>query len=1037
MGGEIARGGMGRVVRARDRRLRRDVAIKENLSARPEQIARFEREVLITARLQHPAIVPIHAAGRWPDGRPFYEMKLVSGRPLDRVVAGTRTPADRLALLPSLLTVVEALAYAHGEGIIHRDLKPSNVMLGQFGEVVVIDWGLAKELGVDDPTPIPGRGAIGSGGPTAADSQPGRSQSRPRSLRSDSETVVGSVLGTPTYMPPEQAAGRAATTRSDVYALGAMLYHVLVGKQPYEGVGKTAQDVLTAVLAGPPIPLRKHVPEMPSELVAIVDKAMARAPADRYPSAREMAEDLRRFQTGQLVGSHRYTTRELMRRWARRHRPAVVAALAVVLIGVGALVQVMRALHQREVALKAEQDEAAALVIEESHAENAENGSLQVLGVRALLDGHLQQAATYLAEVYQAKTHDPGVRFEVAQAMRGIDPLTRTISVGGQVYALAFSPDGAEIVTGGPDGPLRVWNTGTGALVRTLEPALSVRDARYCADGSRLVTAGADGAVRIWNPADGTMLATLEGHKGAVNQATFSRDCRRIVSASDDGTVRVWDATTAAATLVIPAHEEGAHAAVFSPDGTRIATDGNDHDGNVWDAASGKLLLTLAGHEEKLYAVAYRPDGAQIATASLDDTVRLWDATSGALTATLSGDTDGTQTLSYSPDGSRLLTSSGDGSVRLWDVAAKMGLAVLDEYTGAVRATAFSPDATSVAAGGEDGNLRLWSPARALLPVVIADTTAGGRAAFSPDGLRLAVPDDDEKTRILDATTGALLATLIGDTDSVWSTAFSPDGTRVVTASADGTARIWNAATGVSLLTLAGHVDQVWSASFSPDGARVLTVSADETARIWDSVGGSELATLAPALKVLSAAYSPTGDRIATVSVDGSLRVWDAKTDETLQTITGHFGTLTSARFSSDGTRIVAASSDGTARIFDALTGAPQRTLVGHGAMSDAEFSPDGQLVVTTLADGTADLWDVAAETVVGEVTGLSAQGESATFSPDGNHLAVTAFGQPTRILDVHLETRSPEAIATLVAERSSYRVEQGRLMAAQRTTAP
>src|SRR6185369_14268601 len=143
---EFARGGLGRIFRAHDRRLARPVAVKQLIAGGSEAARRFIREALITARLQHPAIVPIYEAGRWPSGEPFYAMKLVSGRSLDQVIKQKKTLVERLTLLPNIIAVAEAMAYAHSQRIIHRDLKPANVLVGSFGETVLIDWGLAKDL---------------------------------------------------------------------------------------------------------------------------------------------------------------------------------------------------------------------------------------------------------------------------------------------------------------------------------------------------------------------------------------------------------------------------------------------------------------------------------------------------------------------------------------------------------------------------------------------------------------------------------------------------------------------------------------------------------------------------------------------------------------------------------------------------------------------------------------------------------------------------------------------------------------------------
>ena len=326
---EIARGGMGRIWVARDRRLGRDVALKEVLVDTGAIVRRFEREARITARLQHPSIVSVHEAGVWPSGEPFYAMRLVSGRSLDEAIGAADGFAGRLALLPNVLAAADAMAYAHGQRVIHRDLKPRNVVVGDFGETVVIDWGLAKELGVPSADSLDGElGLVSSGG----SSSPG-------------ETTAGDILGTPAYMPPEQAAGQAVDERADVYALGAMLYHLLANEPPYRL--PSGAEVIAAVMVEPPTPVSERAPATPRELVAIVERAMARDPAARYPSARELAEDLRRFQTGQLVGAYRYSTGQLVRRWMRRHRTAIAAvaaaAIVSVVIGVVALTRIFAA----------------------------------------------------------------------------------------------------------------------------------------------------------------------------------------------------------------------------------------------------------------------------------------------------------------------------------------------------------------------------------------------------------------------------------------------------------------------------------------------------------------------------------------------------------------------------------------------------------------------------------------------------------------------------------------------------------------------
>ena len=337
--GEFARGGMGRILLALDRRLGRRIALKElHADAGPGAPRRFVREALVTARLQHPAIVPVYEAGRWPDGRPFYAMKLVEGRSLDALLRDAASLASRMALLPHLIAVAEAVAYAHDRRVVHRDLKPANVLVGPFGETVVVDWGLARELGTGGTVE---REEGGAAGPEAV---------------AAGQTVTGTVLGTPHYMPPEQARGLPVDERADVYALGAMLYFLLTGAPPH--AGRSAAEALAAAAAGSVEPVQRREPEAPPDLVAIVRKAMAPSPEDRYPSARELAADLRRFQTGQLVSAHRYSTRDLLRRFVVRHRAALAVAAVLTAALMAAVAVGFLAVRRQARVAEAERDRA-------------------------------------------------------------------------------------------------------------------------------------------------------------------------------------------------------------------------------------------------------------------------------------------------------------------------------------------------------------------------------------------------------------------------------------------------------------------------------------------------------------------------------------------------------------------------------------------------------------------------------------------------------------------------------------------------------
>ena len=322
LGPEVARGGLGRVHVAHDRALHREVAVKVLLHSSTSATARFRRETLLTARLQHPNIVPVYDGGDDDEGSPYLAMRLVHGESLQERIAACADLPARLSLLPAVVDVCHAVAYAHNQRVTHRDLKPDNILVGDFGETVVIDWGLAKDLDTVEESTDLGDGFVVN--------------------HSNSLTQVGSVVGTPAYMPPEQAAGQAVDERADIYALGAVLYQVITGRSPYHD----SHDALAAVVAGPPPEIDALEPEVPRDLATIVAVAMAREPAERYPSAEALAADIERFREGRPVSRHRYTASERVARFVRAH-PLPLALGTVLVIGaLLAVVGISRVTHQ-------------------------------------------------------------------------------------------------------------------------------------------------------------------------------------------------------------------------------------------------------------------------------------------------------------------------------------------------------------------------------------------------------------------------------------------------------------------------------------------------------------------------------------------------------------------------------------------------------------------------------------------------------------------------------------------------------------------
>ncbi len=346
--GEIGRGGMGAVLRVFDQHLRRRLAMKVaralpqvhgpgSPGTVPPSLARFLEEAQLTSQLEHPGVVPIHELGLDENHQVYFTMRLVRGRSLKEILPLVRQQREGWTLtraLGVLLRVCETMSYAHDRGVIHRDLKPSNVMVGRYGEVYVMDWGLARVVGHTDLHDI-----------RSAPEQSSSIRTDLRDVRESEEdsplvTRDGSVIGTPAYMSPEQAGGSVADVdrRSDVYALGAMLYHLLTGQPPFLPPGSrlSPYTLLALVLEGQPKSVHTLAPDVPAELTAICERAMAREPAQRFPDMSALAEDLRAYLEGRVVHAYETGAWAEARKWVRRNKSlAGSLAAAVVLLAAG------------------------------------------------------------------------------------------------------------------------------------------------------------------------------------------------------------------------------------------------------------------------------------------------------------------------------------------------------------------------------------------------------------------------------------------------------------------------------------------------------------------------------------------------------------------------------------------------------------------------------------------------------------------------------------------------------------------------------
>ncbi|MEO8846205.1 MAG: serine/threonine-protein kinase [Kofleriaceae bacterium] len=567
LGAELGRGGMGRVVEAFDTQLGRTVALKEVLSHGSTVIhRRFEREVQITARLEHPSIVPLYDAGTMPDGRAFYVMRRVTGRPLDELIKRARDLEERLVLLPNVLAALDAIAHAHKRGIIHRDLKPANILVGENGETIVIDWGLAKVIGEEEVEA--GDGMII---PSAADSL---------------QTVAGAVFGTPGFMAPEQARGEELGPPGDVFALGATLYQLLVGRPPISG--KSSTEAIASTIQRKIVPVAEAAPSAPVELVAIVEKALMFEPADRYQHAGGLAEDVRRFLTGQVVAAHRYTRRQMIARFAKRHRaPLSVAALAMVSLAVLAWIGVHRILVERDSAntarAEALSERSQVLKVNAQLVERADQ--LLITRARALIDSNPTESVALLKELRPTSPRlAEGRAIAQAAVHRGVPWALRA---EGEPRKLVIDADVRHLAELTRDGALHVWDLDNH---RVLYERMDQRDADAAwLTGGKLLLMRAQGCEQL-DPRTGVIspIAQLP----PAQRGLPSADGSRVAILASTGELGMFEVATQSWTPLWPGHVAGGFE--IAPDASWVAA--TDKHGVVVVSAAGKVRFEHAGN---------------------------------------------------------------------------------------------------------------------------------------------------------------------------------------------------------------------------------------------------------------------------------------------------------------------------------------------------------------------------------------------------------------------------------------------------------
>jgi hypothetical protein len=951
---KLGEGGMGVVYNARQASIDREVAVKMLRAdmVQDESLRRkFLSEAAVTGELDHPNIVPIYDLGQNAEGALFYSMKKVQGTPWSDVIQ-ERSLLDNLSIL---MKVADAVAFAHARGVVHRDLKPENVMLGDFGEVLVLDWGLAVATDGHRPTP--------------------------------NVATAFNIGGTPAYMSPELAVGpmERIGRHSDTYLLGAILYEIVTGRPPH--TGRNARSCLTAAAKNIIVPTEKR-----GELVDIARKAMATEPADRYPSVRAFQEAIHQYQAhtesialGELAeqqlqaagtsGEYRDYARALFAfeeacvlwsgneaaragvsraklryaavalakhdfdlglslldpaepaqsllhsqlvqaRQERDARKKRVKRLWQLVVGLAALVFLATTVGIILVtSLKFEADRQAAIARKNAVEAERQAGIARTNETKARTQEQIARAAETEAQRRRRQAEYEAYGALIAMAAAKIDE--NAFDQARQALA-ACQPD------------LRGWEWRR--LMYVVEqgrgqqlPLPARADCLAMNAGGNLLASGSrDGVVRVWDIATQQVVAehAIGGSQNNVMALAFAPDDDQwlaIGSSQTDGALRLWNRQTNEVRLL--AGERGHKGAVvqvqFSRDGSKLLTASHDHSARLWDRAAGQPLVTFAGHSWWVWSAAFSPDETQVATASEDGTVRLWDAATGKEWAL--------------PDGQRAPFTGHRGPV----------YAVAFQPAPASAEPAGSPPAY-LASAGYDKRILLWKPddlvafnykrllANDDVPqtpfVELRGHAAAVRAlSFTKDGRRLLSASSDHTLRIWYAQEedlgfaiirrGTLEKELRGHDGPVQAALFSPADPDVVASTGyDGRLRLWSVAAYheervIPGVALRGHVDAVMAARFSAGGETIVTASRDRTAKKWRTADGTEELTFREGHEYLTskAFFFPDGQRLLTAAVDGTARVWSVSAGSELRKLEGT-GYRASVALSSNGRWILTGS---------------------------------------------------------------------------------------------------------------------------------
>jgi WD40 repeat protein/serine/threonine protein kinase len=974
----LGSGGMGVVYLAEQERPKRTVALKviRRGLATASLLRRFEHEAEILGRLHHPGIAQIYEAGVSDDGfgpQPFIAMEYIDGRPLTEHAAANKLGVREKLVL--MARVCDAVQHAHQRGVIHRDLKPGNILVqSEEGPHPPKTDGTGTTLGL---------GVTGIGQPKILDFGVARLADERLGVTTMG-TNVGQLIGTLAYMSPEQLGADAADvdTRSDVYALGVVLFQLLAEALPYNLGSRALPEAVRMVRDDAPVRLGTINREFRGDLETIVSKATDKNRDRRYQSAAELAQDIHRSLLGEAIAAKRDSALYVIGKQLRRYKWAAATAAAFVLLLAGfAIYASYQATEKGRLALqerRAKED----LIVEQEK-----------------LQRTLYSARIGFAQAALSSSDAQWMRRELEacpERFRGWEwnYLARLSDTSDAVYTVGT--DYATVIDIAPLAGLAA------ATIQSAPPRVLFRDLRH---GAALPAWVLDGAVN-WTllPPDASWFAmgTAGGRVEVYDlpsrrkrwDAPAPQDPIRWSAAAPDAslfvtggtrTITVWDAHDGSQLASYPNAGAGIVAGV-SPDASLLATGSFAGEVVVLDLRTGEVRKKFAGHTLVVRSVAFSADSKRLASTSSDKSVRVWDLVGDAPPAILWPHTNKVWCATFTPDGKRIISGGTDSAIRVTDVATGEVLRSLLGHSNTVTRLALDPETNQIYSASLDLSVRQWSRWDGPEGPSFSFANGSWLIAASPDRRRIFVGMNTRNIGVIDAATMKLIKELPAHRGVVRWVAPTRDGKRLFSVGNEGDLIEWDLGTWEALRRTPTQHGNALRVVLTPDESAVATSGMDGNVKLWDIHSGQLIRTI-PISKegVNTFCFSPAGDRLVTGGFDRTVRCWDRKSGAQIGELGGFEGFITSVGYTPDGAEIILTTDDGTVRTWDPSGIIKPRFFVGHKrAAYFAAFSPDGRRMVTGGFDNTARMWDPATGQELLTLRGHISSVFGVVFSHDG-----------------------------------------------------